>query len=110
MNMCKEHIRISPSLAENHKILKIDTMVIFALGIFEDKDGCPFLKVTAANFLDAAIIWYHLHEYSKALSVLEPLYHNIEPIEERTALHVCLLLLDVALACQECMMPFKELM
>ncbi|KAJ6752492.1 hypothetical protein OIU85_002866 [Salix viminalis] len=60
--------------------------------------------------LNIAIIWYHLHEYSKALSVLEPLYHNIEPIEERTALHVCLLLLDVALACQECMMPFEELM
>ncbi|KAJ6922065.1 hypothetical protein NC652_015890 [Populus alba x Populus x berolinensis] len=35
--------------------------------------------------LNIAIIWYHLHEYSKALSVLEPLYHNIEPIEERTA-------------------------
>ncbi|KAL9398499.1 hypothetical protein Peur_007460 [Populus x canadensis] len=51
--------------------------------------------------LNIAIIWYHLHEYSKALSVLEPLYHNIEPIEERTALHVCLLLLDVALACQD---------
>uniref|UniRef100_A0A6N2NGB3 CCR4-NOT transcription complex subunit 10 n=1 Tax=Salix viminalis TaxID=40686 RepID=A0A6N2NGB3_SALVM len=32
--------------------------------------------------LNIAIIWYHLHEYSKALSVLEPLYHNIEPIEE----------------------------
>ncbi|KAF2318091.1 hypothetical protein GH714_041436 [Hevea brasiliensis] len=48
-----------------------------------------------------AIIWFHLHEYTKALSVLEPLYHNIEPIDETTALHVCLLLLDVALACQD---------
>ncbi|KAJ6372690.1 hypothetical protein OIU76_027081 [Salix suchowensis] len=55
-----------------------------------------------------AIIWYHLHEYSKALSVLEPLYHNIEPIEERTALHVCLLLLDVALACQDDVLLYLE--
>ncbi|KAJ6408091.1 hypothetical protein OIU84_011405 [Salix udensis] len=58
-------------------------------------------QALATNSTSAAIIWYHLHEYSKALSVLEPLYHNIEPIEERTALHVCLLLLDVALACQD---------
>ncbi|CAI0470032.1 unnamed protein product [Linum tenue] len=55
----------------------------------------------AVATLNIAIIWYHLHEYTKALSVLEPLYHNIEPIDETTALHVCLLLLDVALACQD---------
>uniref|UniRef100_A0A2P2L4V0 CCR4-NOT transcription complex subunit 10 n=1 Tax=Rhizophora mucronata TaxID=61149 RepID=A0A2P2L4V0_RHIMU len=48
-----------------------------------------------------AIIWFHLHEYMKALSVLESLYHNIEPIDETMALNVCLLLLDVALACQD---------
>ncbi|CAI0542767.1 unnamed protein product [Linum tenue] len=55
----------------------------------------------AVATLNIAIIWYHLHEYTKALSVLETLYHNIEPIDETTALHVCLLLLDVALACQD---------
>ncbi|KAJ9163063.1 hypothetical protein P3X46_022777 [Hevea brasiliensis] len=55
----------------------------------------------AVATLNIAIIWFHLHEYTKALSVLEPLYHNIEPIDETTALHVCLLLLDVALACQD---------
>ncbi|KAF2310596.1 hypothetical protein GH714_015189 [Hevea brasiliensis] len=55
----------------------------------------------AVATLNIAIICFHLHEYTKALSVLEPLYHNIEPIDETTALHVCLLFLDVALACQD---------
>ncbi|XP_044464164.1 CCR4-NOT transcription complex subunit 10-B-like isoform X1 [Mangifera indica] len=51
--------------------------------------------------LNIAVIWFHLHEYAKALSILEPLYQNIEPIEETTALQICLLLLDIALACHD---------
>ncbi|XP_021760747.1 CCR4-NOT transcription complex subunit 10-like [Chenopodium quinoa] len=51
--------------------------------------------------LNIATVLFHLHEYSKALSVLEPLFQNIEPIDETTALHVCLLLLDVAFVTQE---------
>lgn len=54
---------------------------------------------TSVATLNSAIVWFHLHEYSKALSVLEPLFQNIEPIDETTALQICLLLLDVALAC-----------
>ncbi|XP_042480221.1 CCR4-NOT transcription complex subunit 10-like [Macadamia integrifolia] len=53
---------------------------------------------TSVATLNTAVILFHLHEYSNALSVLEPLYQNIEPIDETTALHICLLLLDVALA------------
>ncbi|XP_052880394.1 uncharacterized protein LOC108464125 isoform X2 [Gossypium arboreum] len=53
---------------------------------------------TSVISLNIAVIWFHLHEYAKALSVLEPLYKNIEPIDETTALHICLLLLDVLLA------------
>ncbi|XP_022755173.1 CCR4-NOT transcription complex subunit 10-like isoform X4 [Durio zibethinus] len=56
---------------------------------------------TSVTALNIAVIWFHLHEYAKALSVLEPLYQNIEPIEETTALHICLLLLDVVLACHD---------
>lgn len=56
---------------------------------------------TSVAILNIAVIWFHLHEYAKALSVLGPLYHNIEPIDETTALHICLLLLDVALACHD---------
>ncbi|KAF8407156.1 hypothetical protein HHK36_006282 [Tetracentron sinense] len=48
--------------------------------------------------LNTAVVLFHLHEYTNAVSVLEPLYQNIEPIDETTALHICLLLLDVALA------------
>ncbi|KAF5482219.1 hypothetical protein F2P56_002808 [Juglans regia] len=56
---------------------------------------------TSVAILNIAVIWFHLHEYTKALSVLEPLYQNIEPIDETTALHICLLLLDVGLACND---------
>ncbi|XVF88327.1 hypothetical protein PTKIN_Ptkin19aG0041000 [Pterospermum kingtungense] len=56
---------------------------------------------TSVAALNIAVIWFHLHEYAKALSVLEPLFQNIEPIDETTALHICLLLLDVVLACHD---------
>ncbi|XP_012474348.1 uncharacterized protein LOC105791028 isoform X4 [Gossypium raimondii] len=56
---------------------------------------------TSVASLNIAVIWFHLHEYSKALSVLEHVYQNIEPIDETTALHICLLLLDVLLACRD---------
>ncbi|KAG6471123.1 CCR4-NOT transcription complex subunit 10-like isoform X1 [Zingiber officinale] len=56
---------------------------------------------TSVTLLNIAIILYHIHEYSQSLSVLEKLYQNIEPIEEQIALRVCLLLLDVALVCED---------
>uniref|UniRef100_A0A0A9CFH9 CCR4-NOT transcription complex subunit 10 n=1 Tax=Arundo donax TaxID=35708 RepID=A0A0A9CFH9_ARUDO len=56
---------------------------------------------TAIITFNAAVILYHLHDYESALSVLDPLYRNIEPIDETTALHVCFLLLDIALALQD---------
>ncbi|KAF5459200.1 hypothetical protein F2P56_023175, partial [Juglans regia] len=58
---------------------------------------------TSVAILNIGVIWFHLHEYAKALSVVEPLYQNIEPIDETTALHICLLLLDVGLACNDAM-------
>ncbi|KAJ1378942.1 Tetratricopeptide-like helical domain superfamily [Sesbania bispinosa] len=51
--------------------------------------------------LNTAIIWFHFHDYAKTLSALEPLFQNIEPIDETTALHICLLLLDASLACHD---------
>ncbi|KAI4377328.1 hypothetical protein MLD38_014974 [Melastoma candidum] len=51
--------------------------------------------------LNTAVILFHLHEYGKALSLLEPLYNNIEPLDETVALHICLLILDAALACPD---------
>ncbi|XP_006665031.1 CCR4-NOT transcription complex subunit 10 [Oryza brachyantha] len=50
---------------------------------------------------NTAVILYHLHDYESALSILDPLYRNIEPIDETTALHVCFLLLDITLALQD---------
>ncbi|XP_068652863.1 uncharacterized protein [Aristolochia californica] len=51
--------------------------------------------------LNIAVVYFHLHDYAKALSILEPSYQNIAPIDETTALHLCLLLLDVALASKD---------
>ncbi|CAL0330478.1 unnamed protein product [Lupinus luteus] len=56
---------------------------------------------SSVAILNNAIIWFHLHDYAKTLSVLEPLFQNIEPIDEATALHICLLLLDASLACHD---------
>ncbi|XP_020579356.1 CCR4-NOT transcription complex subunit 10 isoform X2 [Phalaenopsis equestris] len=56
---------------------------------------------TSVVTFNIAAVLYHLHDYEHALSVLEPLYNNIEPIDERTALHVCLLMLDIALATKD---------
>ncbi|KAJ8450667.1 hypothetical protein Cgig2_021139 [Carnegiea gigantea] len=59
-------------------------------------------SVAALNIVCVvATILFHLHEYPKALSVLEPLFENIEPTDETTALHVCLLLLDAAFVSQD---------
>ncbi|XP_042441029.1 CCR4-NOT transcription complex subunit 10-like isoform X1 [Zingiber officinale] len=55
----------------------------------------------SVTMLNIAIILYHIHEYAQSLSVLKKLFQNIEPIEEQIALRVCLLLLDVALACED---------
>ncbi|KAL3623975.1 hypothetical protein CASFOL_032791 [Castilleja foliolosa] len=44
-----------------------------------------------------AFVWFHLHNYAESFSYLDTLYQNIEPIDEVTALRICLLLLDVAL-------------
>ncbi|XP_008242819.1 PREDICTED: CCR4-NOT transcription complex subunit 10 [Prunus mume] len=69
--------------------------------------GHPFSAVYMDEFdtyvatLNIAVIWFHLHEYAKALSVVEPLFQNRGPIDEKTALNICLLLLDVGLACHD---------
>lgn len=34
------------------------------------------------NFSVQAVILFHMRQYAKSLSILEPLYRNIEPIEE----------------------------
>ncbi|XP_027071227.1 CCR4-NOT transcription complex subunit 10-like [Coffea eugenioides] len=52
---------------------------------------------TSVTIFNTAVIWFHLHEYAKSYRILDALYQNIEPIDEGTALRICLLLLDVAL-------------
>lgn len=50
---------------------------------------------------NTAVILYHLQQFAAALSILEPLYQNIEPIDEPAALHICLLMLDITLASRQ---------
>ncbi|MCL7050810.1 hypothetical protein MKW94_016425 [Papaver nudicaule] len=86
---------------------QVDTSSIVNNGISGPK-GHQFSAATTAAYTDEydtsvaklniAVVLSHLHEYANALSVLEPLYQNIEPLDETTALHICLLLLDIALA------------
>ncbi|KAH9557046.1 hypothetical protein CY35_07G065200 [Sphagnum magellanicum] len=51
--------------------------------------------------LNTAVMMYHLQQYADGMSVLEPLYRNIEPIDETAALRVCLLMLDITLASRQ---------
>uniref|UniRef100_A0A7I4AY17 CCR4-NOT transcription complex subunit 10 n=1 Tax=Physcomitrium patens TaxID=3218 RepID=A0A7I4AY17_PHYPA len=53
---------------------------------------------TSIPNLNIAITMYHLQRYAAAMSILGPLYRNIEPIDETAALRVCLLILDITLA------------
>ncbi|PIN01228.1 TPR repeat-containing protein [Handroanthus impetiginosus] len=55
---------------------------------------------TSVAIFNIAVIWFYLHEYTKSFSYLDTLYQKIEPIDEGTALRICLLLLDVALLSQ----------
>ncbi|KAJ7533782.1 hypothetical protein O6H91_13G064500 [Diphasiastrum complanatum] len=56
---------------------------------------------TSIPMLNTVLILYHSQQYASALSVLEPLYRNIEPIEETAALRVCLLMMDITLASRQ---------
>lgn len=52
---------------------------------------------TSVAMFNMAVIWFHLHEFARSYTILDALYQTIEPIDEGTALRICLLLLDVAL-------------
>ncbi|EOA15462.1 hypothetical protein CARUB_v10004173mg [Capsella rubella] len=56
---------------------------------------------TTLTILNIAVTWFHMHQYAKSSSILEPLFQNIEPLDETIALQICFLLLDIALACRD---------
>ncbi|KAL9260037.1 CCR4-NOT transcription complex subunit 10-like protein [Drosera capensis] len=59
--------------------------------------------------LNMAIIRFNQGKYLQAKSRLKSLFQNIAPIEEETALRVCLLLFDIAFATQD-MSTFTDVM
>ncbi|CAI9100852.1 OLC1v1038037C1 [Oldenlandia corymbosa var. corymbosa] len=68
---------------------------------FSSSSGLPVVYSdeydTSIAMFNMAVIWFHLHEYAKSYAILDSFYQNIEPLDEGTALRICLLLLDVAL-------------
>ncbi|XP_019094843.1 PREDICTED: CCR4-NOT transcription complex subunit 10-like [Camelina sativa] len=56
---------------------------------------------TTVTILNIAVTWFHLHQYTKSLSILESLFQNMEPLDDTIALRICFLLLDIALACRD---------
>ncbi|XP_051141776.1 uncharacterized protein LOC127258798 isoform X2 [Andrographis paniculata] len=61
-------------------------------------DGCSDPKKLTEDLENIkAVVWFHLHDYEKSFSYLDSLYQNIEPLDEGTALRICLLLVDNAL-------------
>ncbi|KAK9060709.1 hypothetical protein SSX86_021415 [Deinandra increscens subsp. villosa] len=108
-NLKKRSERPSHSSGENVEVLnnriisagnKSNNVVANSTATINNLHG-----ISADNFdvsvmmFNIAVILYHLHEYERCFSILERLYQNIEPIDERVARHVCLLLLEVSLVC-----------
>ncbi|KAI3814635.1 hypothetical protein L1987_14278 [Smallanthus sonchifolius] len=106
-NLKKRSERLAPSSGENAEVLnnkiksvgnKGNIAVANSVATNNNPQG-----ISAGDFdvsvmmFNIAVILYHLHEYDKCFSVLEGLYQNIEPIDERVARHVCLLLMEVSL-------------
>lgn len=56
--------------------------------------------VASHTSYNEAVIQFQMKQYGKALSLLERLFHRIEPIEEHLAVRICFLLLDVYFALQ----------
>ncbi|KAJ0724315.1 putative tetratricopeptide-like helical domain superfamily [Helianthus annuus] len=90
-NIKKQSERQSHSSGENAMVSNNRIKSVGNKGIPSDDFD---VSLTMFNI---AVILYHLHEYEKCFSILERLYQNIEPIDERVARHVCLLLLEVSL-------------
>ncbi|KAK9071364.1 hypothetical protein SSX86_009932 [Deinandra increscens subsp. villosa] len=108
-NLKKRSERIARSSGENAEMLdnrikslgnKGNNVVANIASTINNPQGIAAddFDVSVAMF-NIAVILYHLHEYEKCFTILERLYQNIEPIDERVARHVCLLLLDVSLVC-----------
>lgn len=75
----------------NNISLNHDSSLRSSQAIFTEESN---ISITLYNL---AVSWFHLHEYAKAFTILDALFHNIQLIDEDTAKHICLLFLDVAL-------------
>ncbi|XP_066539855.1 CCR4-NOT transcription complex subunit 10 isoform X3 [Hoplias malabaricus] len=62
----------------------------------EDIDGLDDVE-NSILYYNQAIIYYHMRQYSEAISIGEKLYQFLEPFEEKFAQAVCFLLVDLYL-------------
>ncbi|KAL4589821.1 hypothetical protein LXL04_002731 [Taraxacum kok-saghyz] len=95
-NLKKRSEKLAHSSGENAEALNNRIKAVGNKG--NNAVSADYFDVSVIMF-NISVILYHLHEYEKSFSILERLYQNIEPIDERVARHVCLLLLDVSLVC-----------
>ncbi|XP_028984442.1 CCR4-NOT transcription complex subunit 10 isoform X3 [Betta splendens] len=62
----------------------------------EDVDGLDDVE-NSLLYYNQAIIYYHMRQYTEAISIGEKLYQFLEPFEEKFALALCFLLVDLYL-------------
>ncbi|XP_026139948.1 CCR4-NOT transcription complex subunit 10-like isoform X3 [Carassius auratus] len=62
----------------------------------DDIDGLDDVE-NSILYYNQAVIYYHLRQYSEAISIGEKLYQFLEPFEEKFAQAVCFLLVDLYL-------------
>ncbi|XP_059363404.1 CCR4-NOT transcription complex subunit 10-like isoform X4 [Carassius carassius] len=62
----------------------------------DDIDGLDDVENSILNY-NQAVIYYHMRQYSEAISIGEKLYQFLEPFEEKFAQAVCFLLVDLYL-------------
>ena len=76
--------------------------------VFDDEDAADgeygaFKEdsdVASHTSYNEAVVLFQMKQYGKALTLLEGLYSQIEPIEENLAVRICFLLLDVCFTLQ----------
>ncbi|XP_071824132.1 CCR4-NOT transcription complex subunit 10-like isoform X2 [Apostichopus japonicus] len=68
-----------------------------------DPDNAPSVEDTdhAVLFFNQAVILYHQRQHNQAIKILEKLFQVIEPLEDKLALQVLLLLAEACLCTQQ---------
>ncbi|CAB1334729.1 unnamed protein product [Coregonus sp. 'balchen'] len=87
----------SPGISDQEKEIAANALEAFTVHTsMEDIDGLDDVE-NSLLYYNQAIIHYHMRQYSEAIAIGEKLYQFLEPFEEKFALAVCFLLVDLYL-------------